>query len=295
MHWSQWQGSGIQDHKSQQLLIPYVTPEQVMSPMSHSSQEGTCLIASCSSTIDPFRLYGCAHASTQPKQQYAFMLRIPSMLFPTPLQSPSITTQLVEHHTAVTDWPEKKTFPSLGTTNWLAVQQNHERRWSQSQGPLFFFFFFFKVFINSKNSYGTVRIRKHLSVLRKCWISACWHTLLEVSLGTASVLVVRTEKCHGSSRKRLTAQLHCKDFWKEPSAHWSLAVVSLQQAPFAAVFPHAALTLIKLLFLAPGRFCLFLSWDFFFFLNQNCTGSSGEVLTWQSWNCSYFHRASLAC
>lgn len=134
-------GKGVGSSVPAALLIPYVTLEQVMSQVPHSTQEGTCQIASCSSSTDPFKLYGCAHASSQPKQQYAFTLRIPSMLFPTPLQSPSITTQLVEHHTAVIDWPEKKPFPSVGTTSWLVIQQNHERRWSQSQGPLFFFFF----------------------------------------------------------------------------------------------------------------------------------------------------------
>lgn len=139
-------------------------------------------------------------------------------------------------------------------------------------------------------------------VLGKRWPSACWHTLLEVSLGTTSPLVVCTETCHGSRRKRLTAQLRCKNCWKEPSAHWSLAssIVSLQQAPRAAFFPHAASTLIKLLYLAPGRFSFsfmrfFFYYFFLIFWKQNCTGSVGKVLTWQSWNCSFLHGASLAC
>lgn len=138
-------------------------------------------------------------------------------------------------------------------------------------------------------------MRKHLLVLCKCSPSPCRHILREVSLGTASLLMACTEK-RGSRRKRLTAQLYCKDFWKEPSARRALASsrVSLQQPPFAAFFPHAALTLIKLLYLAPGRFCVSLSWDLFVF-KQNSAGSSGEVLTWESWNCSYFHRASMAC
>lgn len=116
-------GKGVGSSVPAALLIPYVTLEQVMSQVPHSTQEGTCRITSCSSTMDPFKLYGCAHASSQPKQQYAFTLRIPSMLFPTPLQSPSVTTQLVEHHTAVIDWPEKNPFPSVGTTSWLAYNK----------------------------------------------------------------------------------------------------------------------------------------------------------------------------
>lgn len=71
--------------------------------------------------------------------------------------------------------------------------------------------------------------------------SAQWCSVLEVSLSTAFRLVGCTEKCRGSSGKRLTAQLPCRDCWKEPSVHWSLAAVSLQQAPFAAFFPHASL------------------------------------------------------
>lgn len=65
--------------------------------------------------------------------------------------------------------------------------------------------------------------------------------MLEVSLSTTFLLVGCTEKCRGSSGKRLTAQLPCRDCWKEPSVRWSLAAVSLQQAPFAASFPHASL------------------------------------------------------
>lgn len=50
------------------LLTPSVTVEQVMSQVPHPPQERTCLIASCSSPMDLFKLCGCAHASSQPKQ-----------------------------------------------------------------------------------------------------------------------------------------------------------------------------------------------------------------------------------
>lgn len=36
------------------LLTPSETLEQVMSQVPHSPQEGTCVIASCSSPMDPF-------------------------------------------------------------------------------------------------------------------------------------------------------------------------------------------------------------------------------------------------
>lgn len=130
--------NGKGDHQSQQLLIPYVTPEQVTSHVPHSAQEGTCPIASCSSTMEPFKLYDCAHASSQPKQQYAATLPIPSTLSYS-------STKPFDHHAASgashnSDWLTRKkpqTLPSVGTTNWLAVQQNHERRWSQSRSPFF--------------------------------------------------------------------------------------------------------------------------------------------------------------
>lgn len=51
-------------------------------PSASPPQEGTCLIASCSSPMDPFKLCDCAHASSRPKQP-----QLPHPLCPTLLQS----------------------------------------------------------------------------------------------------------------------------------------------------------------------------------------------------------------
>lgn len=135
------------------LLIPYVALEWVTSQSAslHSgSNLSDCQLQQHLGAIQA----DCARASSQPKQQYASTLHIPSMFFPTPLQSPSITTQLVEHHTAVINWPEKKNpthflqwAPQIG---WL--HNKTMRGWEEMDSVSGFFLVFFKVFINSKNS-----------------------------------------------------------------------------------------------------------------------------------------------
>lgn len=59
-------------------------------------------ITSCYSNGSIQAVWLCTSFS-QPELQYASCLHIPPMLFPAPLQTHSITTQLVGHHTAVTD------------------------------------------------------------------------------------------------------------------------------------------------------------------------------------------------
>lgn len=173
------------------------------------------------------------------------------------------STKPFNHHTVSgpshnSDWPEKRTNQHISFSGYHKLVGCTTKPWEEMivSGSFDFFLFYYFFFINCKNSCGIIRIRKHLSVLCRCGLL----TYSEVSLGTAFLLVtLYTEKYYGRRRKTLIAQRHCKDCWKEPSAHWSPAssLVSLQQAPFAAFFPHPDWTLINLLYLAPGRFCLF--------------------------------------
>lgn len=114
---------------------------------------------------------------------------------------------------------------------------------------------------------------KHVWFFANLDLLPAWHSLLEVSLGTASLLVVCTEKCCSSRRKRLlsfTAGM-------EPSAHWCLAR-SLSFSPasiFCCLLPTCCLNTDQITGSCPSKIVSFSFMCFFF----EHIGSSGEVLT----------------